>query len=981
VTFTNPAALLLLVLAVPIALWARGSFSHQSRIQRAVSLALRLAILVMLVLALAGARAMRKVDRLGVVFVVDSSDSIPAAQRDEALATVAETIKNKPKDDLVGLVMVGREGAIDTFPTGAIQPEEILRPQVRVSGNYTNLADGIRLAFSSFPPGVQKRIVLLTDGAENLGDAVSEATRVVGEGAEIVTVPIRPEFGAEAGVDMLYAPGSVGEGETVGIRMIFSSSVTQKGRVILMTDGQYTGESEIELTPGKNTFSFPQPGLSPGFHSFAVALEAERDTMPENNRAFAYTRVAGRAGVLIASNDASDTGALDRALSAHRIESQRMTSRGLPLDLAEWLSFDSIVLSAVPAHELSEPQMQQIAASVKDFGHGLAMLGDPDSFGPGGYYKTKIEEALPVTMDFKKHALSPNVAVCLLIDRSGSMSMVYNGYEKLALAREACIATIEVTEPSDYIGVLTFDSLPMWVLKFAQNTDKEKSKEIIRSVQSGGGTEIYPALVEAEKKLSAIDAKVKHVILLSDGMTAPGDFSAIVGKLVAGNVTVSTVSIGDDADLKFMADIAKAGKGNAYFTDDPYDLPRIFTRETFMANKGTIVETPFKAVPSGFHSLTSGIAWESAPQLDGYVATSAKPTAEVPLRTPQSDPLLAAWRYGLGMSVAWTSDAKNRWGAHWLGWEGYESFFSGILRATSAAAQNPGYRAEAKLEGDRGIITLTALEERAAAELPTDVEANVVGPDMKSQTVKLRQVASGKYSGEFPIENTGTYMVNVIGKTKDGARSASTGLAVSYSPEYRRLGPDEYVLGRLAALGTELSLSPDDLFNKGRKPQVKHDPIWELLILIAVYLWILDIAVRRVSWSREYLEMAEEAFRSYSERLRQARIRRGALRENVSIARLVERSKKVRELIGVSKPHPGESAPTAVERIVRTRGEGGASAPEAEGGSPAAVEDSQIPEITWHKPVDDEGEFSRASYEVRARKKLSGLRRRGDKKD
>ena len=51
------------------------------------------------------------------------------------------------------------------------------------------------------------------------------------------------------------------------------------------------------------------------------------------------------------------------------------------------------------------------------------MLGGEESFGLGGYYRTPIEEALPVTMEVKQKLEIPSLAVVLSIDRSGSMAM------------------------------------------------------------------------------------------------------------------------------------------------------------------------------------------------------------------------------------------------------------------------------------------------------------------------------------------------------------------------------------------------------------------------------------------------------------------------------------------------------------------------------------------------------------------------------
>ncbi len=968
-TLLYPQALLLLILAVPIVFWSARTFSHLSTPQKFLSLVVRLVILLLLVLSLADARWRRTVDKLGVMFVVDVSDSIPADARDEIFADIAKAIESKPKDDMAGIVLVGREAAIEVFPSSALSPRQAFNRDSVVSGNFTNLSEGLKLASASLPAGIQKRVVLYTDGAENIGDVLSEAENAKSGGVELLTVPVSPDYGDEAELQSLFAPAAVGEGETVGLRMVISSTRKQKTRVMLSANGIYIGETSVELSEGKNAFAYPVPGLEPGFHSFAVSIEPEADTTPENNTGFAFTRVAGRAGVLIASDDASDSGTLDTVLNAHRLSASRLGSRSLPITLPEWLSFDSVIFSAMPAHKLSEAQMEQVATATRDFGHGFVMLGGEDSFGPGGYYKTVIEDVLPVTMDFKRHAMSPNVAIILLVDRSGSMAVSYGGYEKLALAREACISVVELVEPNDYVGVMTFDSLPKWVVHPEKNLNREAAITRIRSIVAGGGTEIYPSLVEAEKALAGIDAKIKHVILLSDGMSAPGDFSGIVSKIVAGGATVTTVGIGEDADLQFMAQIAEMGGGNNYFTNDPYDLPRIFTRETFLANKGTIVEQEFAAIPASPNPLIEGISWETAPPLLGYVATSEKPTADTPLLTPMGDPLFSIWRYGLGLSAAFTSDAKNRWASHWLGWQGYSEFWSALARSTSASAATQGYRARTDLDGDRGIVSFEVLEGSQIAGSVSSADARIVAPDMSQSTIQLQQVASGKFIGEFPIAENGTYLVNIIASSSEGTKTAAAGLAVSYSPEYKRLGADSFILEKLSEMSLGLPAVGESIFGSGRTPQIQHHPAWELLLLIALYLWILDVAIRRVMWNKEYLNMASEAWNEYGERVKAARIKRGQLRENVSASKLLERSRELR--MKQAKPDNADKAAKAIPQR-----KAGSISPTLER-QPKANQDQS--EVSWHKPVDEtDFKSARESYSSKAKGKFSGFGKRDD---
>ncbi|HYL81410.1 MAG TPA: glutamine amidotransferase, partial [Candidatus Acidoferrum sp.] len=132
-------------------------------------------------------------------------------------------------------------------------------------------------------------------------------------------------------------------------------------------------------------------------------------------------------------------------------------------------------------------------------------------------------------------------------------------------------------------------------------------------------------------------------------------------------ITVSTVAIGSDADVRFMTHVSRWGRGRFYYTDDIYSIPRIFTLETQLASKASIIEEPFRAVVTNeAHEILQDIRWDQAPPLGGYVSATPKPTADTLLISHQRDPVLATWRYGLGRTAAFTSDAKGKWGILWL---------------------------------------------------------------------------------------------------------------------------------------------------------------------------------------------------------------------------------------------------------------------------------------------------------------------------
>ena len=141
-----------------------------------------------------------------------------------------------------------------------------------------------------------------------------------------------------------------------------------------------------------------------------------------------------------------------------------------------------------------------------------------------------------------------------------------------------------------------------------------------------------------------------------------------------------------------------------YLTDDPANIPQIFAKETVTASKSAIDEQPFMPQVVRTTQALADLDLETAPFLLGYVMTRPKPTSEVILATEKGDPLLVWWRYGLGMTVAFTSDAKARWAAEWLTWPGYSKFWAQVVRHAMRKSDAKGVAVEiapARRQGDR----------------------------------------------------------------------------------------------------------------------------------------------------------------------------------------------------------------------------------------------------------------------------------------
>ncbi len=822
------------------------------------ALGLRCALLAVLLLALTKPTIPRWADRLNVTFLLDVSDSVSLAARESAYRFAAQAVSAMQPGDQAGVVVFGEEAVVDQ-PLRATS--KIERPQVQVPGRGTNLAQALQLGLATAPPGQANRFVLLTDGRQNMGNAVAVAQAAKDAGADIYYVPAPLTFPQEVVVESMVLPQEVKFGEPFQAKVVAWSQAETQGRLSLYRNGEFLGSQVVRLAPGKNVYTYRQSLEQSGIHVYQAAIDVDGDTIEENNRAIGTLVVRGRPQVLLAEKDRAQAQALAAALRSQHVDVTVVEADKIPKDMAGLQKYDGLILSNVSSLKMTKKQMENIRDYVREQGGGLIMLGGEESFGLGGYYRTPIEEALPVTMEVKQKIEIPSLAVVLSIDRSGSMAMTTDEkVTKLDIAKEAAHLVVDLLDERNEVGVMSWDTEFIWDSPLKPAKDKQGIHHAIATIKAGGGTDGYPALKESYQVLFDRPALLKHVIFLSDGQMTRGDFAGLLRRMAKDKITVSTVAIGKDADVPLMVDVAKWGRGRFYYTEDDSTIPRIFTLETQLASKASLVEQPFKAVvASPAHEAIQEIDWKNAPPLGGYVATSMKPNADLVLMTHQEDPLLATWRYGLGRSVAFTSDAKAKWGVLWVRWGGFNKFWSQVTRWALRTGTRSDTVATVSRTDNVGEVTVDAIDPKGEFINFLDSQVGVVAPDKTRTVIDLEQIGPGRYRGRFPARQEGVYLVGMAQRRAEQmVGSQLAGLVVPDGQEFRDLGVDESFLRELTELtGGGLLAEPKDAFLQNRHRSRLSVDIWPWLVGMVAVLLIPEIALRRIGpvglgrlWSR-----------------------------------------------------------------------------------------------------------------------------------
>ncbi len=857
--FTRPHYLVYLWLILPLWLLSLLIWWRTMRSRFIMALGLRTFAFILLVLAISGLSVKRQELRWPTVIAsVDVSDSMGEEGRSWA--------RERAEDVLVGSGEETEKGVV-SFASGSEMKLPVARKLVNESFDYniptdaTDISSAVKAALLALPAEGPKRLLIFSDGNETEGDALAAAKEAAQHSVRIDCFSPSERRVAKAVLKKLDLPEQVNVSGEFIIRIIAGNYGSKALRASLtIRDGEKVIKNwDVTLQPGTNAFEIPYSIVSPGTHriksSLGVGAEEKELSVP--------LIVVDRPRVLCLSGTSAGKSFLDEVLTARDIDVEVGGPELMPKDMQGLLSYDCVILSNVPRTSLSDSEMDMLERYVEDYGGGLIMLGGVGSFGPGGYRDTPIEKALPVSMEGSEPFAKDKVvrlSLILVIDRSGSMvestgfGFVTRG-NKMRAAKRAAEELVKQLKPNDRLGIIPFDYNYQVIVPLGPIGDRQPYIiDRIRSVRAGGDTIISKPLEEALRQMLDSDGKVKHVILLTDGQTKDVksyNYKRLVTAYAKSGVSLSTVGIGRDADEHFLRAVASGTGGDYYHVKDTSVLPLIVLNDTKkVLQESGFLEDAVSPKVGEKSQMLKGIQQEQIPKLLGYVITKPKKGSEIVLYTNVrgfKDPLLAAWRYGLGKTVAFMSDAEARWSREMVSWRMFSKFWTQILRWTMRGRSEDQYVVRYRLKGDRRYLEL-----RTFGQAGGEISFRVEFPDRgKKRRLVLNQVAPTVYEREArelsPLIDSVVVEKVESGKVVDRKEVALVrqGKASMPSAETDIIGNNEELLGKIAVTtGGMLNPKSDELeFNKVSVVITGSMVGWLLPFIFALFL--ADIALRK----------------------------------------------------------------------------------------------------------------------------------------
>ncbi len=871
IQFDRPGWLLLLILVVPVVMLSwRGITGRATRGRAIASTITRCVIIVLLGIAIARPVWEQTGKGVTLITVLDRSQSIPKQIQKQVVLTLEQWTApdRRGSDNRLAVISIGREPAIASMPDElTIFSPAANDPDITA----TNIADGVQMAMALLPRDTASRILVVSDGNETDGHVLSVANQAKASGIPIDVLPLTYDHLQEVMIEKIVAPSQARSGQSIPVRIIIRSVEESSGVLHLLQNGieldispEVDGKgAPLQLNAGVNAVIYDIPIQSGGPQKFEAmwVADAGSDTVSTNNTGIAVSFVSQGGIVLLVTQNETTSQHLSDILTSAGLVVEVRSPQDIPRDSIGFSEFDAVILADIPRWMLDDLQEKHLYSFVHDVGGGLICTGGPDAFGAGGWIGSQLEQAMPLNCEPPQSRQLPRGALALIMH---SCEMPEGNYWGKRMAQ----AAVESLSELDYVGIIEYDwdggigtyNNAGWTLPMQLAGDKVVALDAINSLVYGDMQDFGSPMKVALNGLVEVDAAQRHVIIISDGDPI-GPSQELLTEYSEANVTVSTVMVGGHGsprDRQKMQGIATVTGGRFYMVNDPNKLPSIFIKEAQLNSRSLIQEGGTWPVVTRT-SITGPIPRiKGVPPVEGYVVTGTKGGfAQTPWVVPVSDgedPLFAWWHYGLGKSIALTTDLGNRWATQWPSWSEFPEFWEACVRWSMRGSSPPNMTVTSKVVGDRGIVDLEAVDVDNYLMNFMQSKVVVISPQGESIPISLQQTGPGRYHAEFDAQETGAWLVNIAFQDREGNMTGRipTAVTVPYPKEYATTTHNAALLHQLATQTDGRILSIDDLetvdlFDDASLEQpVSPQSMWDLLAILAASILVIDVAIRRL---------------------------------------------------------------------------------------------------------------------------------------
>lgn len=798
-------------------------------------LVLRFLTACLLVVALAGPQVGTENPEQNVYFLVDRSPSIMRTTNDEISQDRIDAITTTNPDRRFGTVVFADRAQIHT-PIGDLLAFPIQRESSL--GSTTNLETAVHTALASLPQGTPSQLVLVSDGriTRGLAEGISAAQQA---GIPISTLPIGAVSQSDVALTRLELPTEVEIDRPFILTVTVTAQEKGQGTLALYRNDELLAADAVSLDAGITYFKLTDSLAEGGTYTYRAIIKRVDDPFPENDALSALIRTLEQPQLLVVSpNEPTEIRRLLEATSRSFVASSTLP----PLE--ELSAYRQVLLTGTPLASLPSQAIGALNIFVSELGGSLVVAEGEEEL--RNFSGGEIERLLPVSYTVPQKGREASLGVVFVLDRSASMRGGISGVQKIEILKEAVAASIGLLQEDVLVGIIVFDRTFEWLAPIQPLGDGKEIYKRLRSLQASGGTDIFYPLVAALEGLDPVEARMKHILVLSDGKTVDEyrDFPTLFSRLSnQEEIALSAVAIGLDPNIPLLRRLAEDGHGTLYRASDFSTLPQISMQATQRLSRSRFIigEIPVSG------SLAHGELTEF-PSLTGYALTYPKPTAEVLLWASQ-DPLFARWRVGLGRVAVLNTDLAGHWSGHWLAWEKSAFLLDAILTsAESVVSASPGFTLSTD-QTTEGILALADVRDAQGSYANfLDLEASLLPNDTARP---MRQVAPGLYQAMFEVPEEGGYALKVVDRTRN--KSAILPVTVPYPTEYQKTGIDRETLRRIAR-ETGGRLLEDEVLPPitSKNAPSTYTALYPHFLLAALSLFMIELGVRKLSRSRRW---------------------------------------------------------------------------------------------------------------------------------